>query len=408
MLGKWLRRSAATTVVVFVHGILSDGDACWRNENGVYWPDLIVAESDLQGVGVYVFTYETGVFSGGYSIGDAVDALKEYLRLDEVLDCERLVFVCHSMGGIVVRRFLVKNASDLIEKRQMVGLFLVASPSLGARYADWLSPLIQLFGHSQAEALKFVRHNEWLRDLDKDFLDLKESGRLGVRGKELLEDKFLLVKKVWQAQVVEPFAGAKYFGEPFKVPASDHMSIAKPVSRDAVQHRLLVQFIKDISGIRFNADSAPQDQLALHVLKSKVEALHYSPRQAEVQFTATNLTSDTLKITRLQIEVTHAESVRQFRLTTPGAGYPNTQLRADISEQTSVDLLSEVTAQFVLAPGSTDAFSLTLVGKEGYKYDARIDCDAEVLGRQGPVLSSSAEIQVLYPIRSLEGLHGRA
>jgi pimeloyl-ACP methyl ester carboxylesterase len=393
---------------VFVHGILSDGDSCWRNENGVYWPDLVVAESDLENVGVYVFTYETGVFSGGYSIGDAVDALKEYLRLDEVLDSERLIFVCHSMGGIVVRRFLVKNASDLIEKRQMVGLFLVASPSLGARYADWLSPLIQFFGHSQAEALKFVRHNEWLRDLDKDFLDLKESRRLDMRGKELLEDKFLFLKKVWQAQVVEPFAGAKYFGEPFKVPASDHWSIAKPESKDNVQHRLLVQFVKDVSGLRVNAAGARSGQLVLHVLKSKVEALHYSAREADVQFTVTNLTADALKITRLQVEVTRAEAVRQFRLATPGAMYPNVQLRADISERTSADLLSDVNAQFVVAPGSSDAFSLTIVGKEGYRYDARIDCDAEILGRQSPALSSSAEIQVLYPIRSLEGLHGGA
>ena len=146
----------------------------------------------------------------------------------------------------------------------------------------------------------------------------------------------------------------------------------------------------------------------LHVLKSKVEALHYLAREAEVQFTVTNLTADALKITRLQLEVTRAEALRQFRLATPGAGYPNVQLRADISERTSADLLSDVNAQFVVAPGSSDAFSLTIVGKEGYRYDARIDCGAEILGRQSPALSSSAEIQVLYPIRSLEGLHGGA
>ena len=68
-----------------------------RNENGIYWPDLVVAEPDLENVGVYVFTYETGVFSGGYSIGDAVDALKEYLRLDEVV--QRATHFCLSQHG---------------------------------------------------------------------------------------------------------------------------------------------------------------------------------------------------------------------------------------------------------------------------------------------------------------------
>ena len=43
--------------------------------------------------------------------------------------------------------------------------------------------------------------------------------------------------------MVEPFSGARYFGESFKVPGSDHFSIAKPEDREAIQHRLLLYFI---------------------------------------------------------------------------------------------------------------------------------------------------------------------
>jgi pimeloyl-ACP methyl ester carboxylesterase len=265
MLGKWLRRPSARTVVVFVHGILSDGNVCWQNENGVYWPDLVVAEPGIEGVGVYVFTYKTGLFSGGYSIGDAVDALKEWLSLDEVLDCERIIFVCHSMGGIVVRRFMVQRASDLIEKRLKIGLFLVASPSLGARYADWLTPLIAIIGQKQAEALKFVRNNEWLRDLDKDFLNLKESRHINIKGKELLEDKFLFAKNVLQTQLVEPFAGAKYFEDPFKVPGTDHQSIAKPKDNEAIQHRLLISLIRKVLELSPESERVPPTPAQLYI-----------------------------------------------------------------------------------------------------------------------------------------------
>jgi hypothetical protein len=38
----------------------------------------------------------------------------------------------------------------------------------------------------------------------------------------------------------------RYFGEPFKVPDSDHFSIAKPASVAAIQHRLLVRFIAEM------------------------------------------------------------------------------------------------------------------------------------------------------------------
>jgi hypothetical protein len=130
-----------------------------------------------------VFTYKTGFFSGTYSLGDVVDALKEHMRLDGVMNRRRIVFVCHSMGGIVARRFLVQRAADLIENRKSIGLFLVASPSLGSGYANWLSPLARFFEHTQADALRFEQTNTWLMDLDRDFQNLKESERLSMNGK---------------------------------------------------------------------------------------------------------------------------------------------------------------------------------------------------------------------------------
>ena len=123
MEGEWIREPASKVAVVFVHGVLSGGDTCWRNKNGNSWPSLLQAETDLAELGIYVLTYNTGFFSGTYSLGDAVDTLKEHLRLDSVLDCDRVIFVCHSMGGIVVRKFLVQRTADLIEKGISVGLF---------------------------------------------------------------------------------------------------------------------------------------------------------------------------------------------------------------------------------------------------------------------------------------------
>jgi hypothetical protein len=88
-----------------------------------------------------------------------------------------------------------------------------------------------------------VRNNVWLLDLDKEFLNLKEGATLRMKGKELVEDKFVVLPKLFGKQVVEPFSGARYFGEPYKVPGSDHFSIAKPKDKEAIQHRLLRQFI---------------------------------------------------------------------------------------------------------------------------------------------------------------------
>ena len=55
------------------------------------------------------------------------------MRLDDdVLASDRLVFVCHSMGGIVVRKYIIERAAfELIRPGREINLFLVASPLLG-------------------------------------------------------------------------------------------------------------------------------------------------------------------------------------------------------------------------------------------------------------------------------------
>lgn len=215
--GTWVRHPNGPLTVVFVHGILSDAQSCWRHSNGTMWPDTLAKEPTIKDVGIYIFEYKTSLFSGTYRLGDVVDALRTHLQLDGVQASRQLVFVCHSMGGIVVRRYVVQNALDLIEAKKEIGLFLIASPSLGSTYANFAASIARFFKHTQADILRFSQENSWLMDLDRDFLNLKESNRLPLRGKELIEDNFVVFRKLLRRQVVEPFSGARYFGDALKV-----------------------------------------------------------------------------------------------------------------------------------------------------------------------------------------------
>lgn len=244
MHGEWLKKPTGSISVVFVHGILSSGEKCWRHANGTYWPELLNQDPDLASLGIYIYNYQTGFASGSYSLSNVVDDLKERIfTLDGVADSKKIVFVCHSMGGIVVRKFIVERVNDFLDRKIEIGLYLVASPSLGSHYANWLEPIAQFAGHEQAKALTFTQANQWLNDLDKTFINLKESKRLSIHGKELLEDKFITLTNLFRKQVVEPFSGARYFGESFKVAGSDHFTIAKPKNNSSDQHRLLKAFI---------------------------------------------------------------------------------------------------------------------------------------------------------------------
>jgi len=136
--GQWIRDAKNGLNVVFIHGINSS-EECWRHKDGSYWPTLLKNESELTDIGIYVFSYRTSLNTGSYSISDIVDSFREYFKLDKLIDSSGIIFVCHSMGGIVTRRFLVNQQSDLIERGLKIGLFLVASPSLGSEYANMLN-----------------------------------------------------------------------------------------------------------------------------------------------------------------------------------------------------------------------------------------------------------------------------
>jgi hypothetical protein len=71
-----------------------------------------------------------------------------------------------------------------------------------------------------------------------------------------------MLKNIWRKPVVELSSGARYFGEPYKVPKSNHSSIAKPDSKDAIQHRLLCQFIiKTMYSGPYRLEQADKDDI---------------------------------------------------------------------------------------------------------------------------------------------------
>lgn len=159
------------------------------------------------------------------------------------------------MGGIVVRRFIVANQTKLLEANPIVGLFLVASPSLGARDANLLTTLSFALQHTQAAASAL--HSRTRGSMTYIETLRRSSQAVGFGSRE--ENSWKIAQRVkrlfglWR-QVVEPFSAAAYFdspgNEPLKVPGSDHKSIVKPLTPNAIQHRSLKRFISHV--IDFN------------------------------------------------------------------------------------------------------------------------------------------------------------
>lgn len=247
----WLRKARNATTIVFIHGLFSSNETAWLHPDGSFWPELVCEEPQLSNSGVYLFSYRTDVHAGTFSLENAVDAMRERFRLDGVIDNESagsgLIFVCHSMGGILARRYVIAQQLNLVDRKLPIGLFLIASPSLGSEYANFVRAIAPFY-NAQIDILRFSQENQWLNALDKDFINIKEGKRLPIFGKELVEDNFIGTNRFFrQKQIVQPMSGARYFGEPVKIEHTDHFSIAKPISAHSIQHRLLVDFVKTMA-----------------------------------------------------------------------------------------------------------------------------------------------------------------
>jgi hypothetical protein len=263
----WYRYSSSDTTIVFVHGVLSDSRSCWLHTSevvGSYWPEMIEDDPNFDDVGIFLGGYYTSVDAGRSEIRNAADELLAGLRRGgdtAVLNRNRIIFVCHSTGGIVVRYILTTNDHLFVDKA--IGLVLIASPSSGSRWANRLSWLTSLYGHQVGKQLAA---GHWtLRELDAQFKNLVNERRIQkLVGVEAYENHFVIHRK-WlpdKLVVVTEESAGRYFGAPILLPQTDHFSTVKPNSRSHPAYELLrdfyqTRFIEHREGIASDATNPP-------------------------------------------------------------------------------------------------------------------------------------------------------
>jgi len=230
-------------LVIFVHGLNSDNQA-WRNEaKNCYWPDFLgtYQQCDLE---VGLFSYPTSLKSRDFSIPDAARNLHNSMKTARCFHFKSIVFVGHSMGGVIVRDMLIQF-EDYFKDIQL-GLLLVASPSLGSKYATAAKPLSFLFKQKQLGSL--TKGNAELLELNSKFRNFQQRRRdadQALIGKELIEDVSPVKGSIFLPRVVEREAAGLFFGEELKLPRTDHSSIAQPTSVNSSQHQNLILILDE-------------------------------------------------------------------------------------------------------------------------------------------------------------------
>lgn len=239
---RWVKYSQdSDLVIVFVHGVLSNSEKCWKHEKGTFWPDLICSDDRIENASVFVTEYYTNTFSFDYGIADCAAELMSSLSLKEgghdrsLLDFHNIVFVCHSLGGIVTR-YLVESNFQFFKDRS-IGFLLIASPSLGSVYADGLRIFTVFFKNLIGKQLR--TNSGLLVDLDRRFKGLLETANGLMVGVEAIETDSYFGRKLTLlfAPIVSWESGSRYFGFPERIGGTNHSSIAKPTDLSHPSHR---------------------------------------------------------------------------------------------------------------------------------------------------------------------------
>ncbi|WP_407149248.1 esterase/lipase family protein [Bradyrhizobium sp. ORS 86] len=228
---KFIKRSTppADTVIVFVHGITGDAIGTWSSAKA-YWPQLVADDPAFGTADVYVYEYPSRFFNVGLSVDEMSEDMRIRFDADGVSSHRNLVFLAHSMGGLIVRSYLLKNRGIAGHTKL---LYLLATPSLGSELASWAALASD---NPQLANMKRLQSNDFLSNLNRRWLaaNMPFPTRCAY-------EKRPIAKRV----VVDEASASHLCSGPLDPIDADHIEIAKPEDRGAAQYQSFLNAFRD-------------------------------------------------------------------------------------------------------------------------------------------------------------------
>lgn len=218
---QWVVQHAPRSPValVFVHGIFGDTLGTWSAGQGSSFFSLLQQNAEIgPKVDLFAFGYTSKMFEGGsLGIHEAANRLHERLEYHKVLDYPALVFVAHSMGGLVVLRELLTRR-ELIERVPAVVLY--STPQEGAQIATIARDVANNPGLAQMVP---ADGNDSLQSLNDEWKALPKRPPVACAYE----------KRATHGVMVVPWSSATRFCDgPALAIDADHLSIVKPADKD--------------------------------------------------------------------------------------------------------------------------------------------------------------------------------
>ncbi len=248
-----------TPGVVFVHGLSGDPWATWTVpgagwEGERFWPRWLAREWPSLAIWTlgYAAPKSRWPWGGGHAL-PLYDRARELLdRLDLIVGERPLVFVAHSLGGLIVKELLRTARDEPAQYGWLVratrGVIFLGTPHRGAWAASAMNRFVPLLTSAAIRDLE--AHDAHLRQLNRWFT--AHAPGLGIRTASHYETRPLRGLLVVDQDSADPgIAGA-----PLIAVDADHHHICKPADPGAHVYQSVRRFVTDWLGTP-NVHSAP-------------------------------------------------------------------------------------------------------------------------------------------------------
>jgi pimeloyl-ACP methyl ester carboxylesterase len=358
--------------IVFVHGLGGSSHDTWRygeedSNSHFFWPEEL--GNDLTDCGVWTLGYPAGfarLGKPGMIIEKRAGNLSQKLA-NAGLGSRPIIFVCHSMGGLVVKSLVADSAANADEDRKQIasmvrGIVFCATPHRGSSFADAASVLGQVLLGTQAHVDEMRANAEPLDLLHDRFVEWQRNARVPVDSyaENIGLFRQTLMGRPLPLGLVVPRASANtgIAGHSIKDVDADHLTLVKPPNRQHDVYAGVLRFIRKLvplvpgpPNIVANIEHA-EETSPLRLLFSK------APRFPSIQFSILNESSNPVQIVSIRAII--ASKAKDNHTGVEYATGIRTQLKIDINsanEGQEVELLDERVIS--LKVGEIEAFSLT-------------------------------------------------
>ncbi|MGC1497086.1 MAG: N-acetylmuramoyl-L-alanine amidase [Sulfitobacter sp.] len=240
--------------VVFIHGLGGHPYGTWqargKAEDGkaLFWPTWLA--QDMPGTDVYSIGYDasaSGWTGQTMAIEDRADNICELLLGQGALRAGPVYFVCHSLGGIILKRVMLRlkeRASHEAEAGQLYNaiqkIVFMATPHTGADKASLMAKFrLLIWPTSLTHAL--VDNAAALRQVNTSYRLLAQERADDLRHKVLFETRSTALGRIVREGSSDPgLVNTNVVGID-----GDHITIVKPKSRNALTYKSVLDFLSD-------------------------------------------------------------------------------------------------------------------------------------------------------------------